>query len=168
MIAADTSTWVAFLEGGAGEDAQLLDKALEDRPIPASPQYGAFSPRHHFRVMESCSTLLSTEVLCHTVLRETPFRLRLRHHPSRGLQFLFDIQRELNHALRHLFGRLTSKVLKHQLLNIEPHKITQQERATARGENKIAMPVIHDDQVALSIESRAPQFPANSFKGVAR
>jgi hypothetical protein len=26
MIAADTSTWVAFLEGGAGEDAQLLDK----------------------------------------------------------------------------------------------------------------------------------------------
>src|SRR6267143_5067665 len=31
MIAADTSRWVAFLEGGAGEDAQLLDKALEDR-----------------------------------------------------------------------------------------------------------------------------------------
>jgi hypothetical protein len=25
MIAADTSTWVAFLEGDAGEDAQLLD-----------------------------------------------------------------------------------------------------------------------------------------------
>ena len=33
MIAADTSTWVAFLEGGAGEDAQLLDKALEDRQV---------------------------------------------------------------------------------------------------------------------------------------
>ena len=27
MIAADTSRWVAFLEGGAGEDAQLLDRA---------------------------------------------------------------------------------------------------------------------------------------------
>jgi len=36
MIAADTSTWVAFLEGGAGEDAQLLDK----RWRPASG-YGA-------------------------------------------------------------------------------------------------------------------------------
>ncbi len=28
MSAADTSTWVAFLEGDAGHDAQLLDKAL--------------------------------------------------------------------------------------------------------------------------------------------
>jgi uncharacterized protein with PIN domain len=33
MIAADTSTWVAFLEGDAGEDAQLLDKALADRHL---------------------------------------------------------------------------------------------------------------------------------------
>jgi predicted nucleic acid-binding protein len=31
MIAADTSTWVAYLEGSGGEDAQLLDQALEDR-----------------------------------------------------------------------------------------------------------------------------------------
>jgi hypothetical protein len=31
MIAADTGTWVVFLEGGRGEDAQLLDRALEDR-----------------------------------------------------------------------------------------------------------------------------------------
>ena len=37
MIAADTSTWVAFLEGGAGEDAQLLDKALEDRQVAMVP-----------------------------------------------------------------------------------------------------------------------------------
>jgi predicted nucleic acid-binding protein len=37
MIAADTSTWVAFLEGGAGEDAQLLDKALEDRQVVMVP-----------------------------------------------------------------------------------------------------------------------------------
>src|SRR6266481_3894118 len=37
MIAADTSTWVAFLEGGAGEDAQLLDKALEDRQVVMMP-----------------------------------------------------------------------------------------------------------------------------------
>ena len=37
MIAADTSTWVAFLEGGAGEDAELLDKALEDRQVVMVP-----------------------------------------------------------------------------------------------------------------------------------
>ena len=37
MIAADTSTWVAFLEGGAGEDARRLDKALEDRQVVMVP-----------------------------------------------------------------------------------------------------------------------------------
>jgi len=37
MIAADTSTWVAFLEGGAGEDAWLLDRALEDRQVVMVP-----------------------------------------------------------------------------------------------------------------------------------
>jgi predicted nucleic acid-binding protein len=37
MIAADTSTWIAFLEGGKGEDAQLLDKALEDRQVLMVP-----------------------------------------------------------------------------------------------------------------------------------
>ena len=31
MIAADTSTWIAFLQGDPGEDAALLDKALADR-----------------------------------------------------------------------------------------------------------------------------------------
>jgi predicted nucleic acid-binding protein len=33
MIAADTSTWIAFLEGARGEDVQLLDKALEDQQV---------------------------------------------------------------------------------------------------------------------------------------
>ncbi len=37
MIAADTSTWVAFLQGDEGEDAQLLDKALEDRQVLMAP-----------------------------------------------------------------------------------------------------------------------------------
>ena len=37
MIAADTSTWIAFLEGSKGEDAQLLDKALEDRQVVMAP-----------------------------------------------------------------------------------------------------------------------------------
>ena len=37
MIAADTSTWIAFLEGDAGEDAELLDKALADRQVVMVP-----------------------------------------------------------------------------------------------------------------------------------
>ena len=33
MIAADTSTWIAFLEGDAGNDVRLLDKALADAQV---------------------------------------------------------------------------------------------------------------------------------------
>ena len=37
MIAADTSTWVAFLEARGGEDTQVLDRALEDRQVLMAP-----------------------------------------------------------------------------------------------------------------------------------
>jgi predicted nucleic acid-binding protein len=37
MIAVDTSTWIAFLEGNEGADARLLDKALEDRQVLMVP-----------------------------------------------------------------------------------------------------------------------------------
>jgi predicted nucleic acid-binding protein len=37
MIAADTSTWVAFLEGERGQDAELLDQALKDRQVVMVP-----------------------------------------------------------------------------------------------------------------------------------
>ncbi len=37
MIAVDTSTWIAFLEGKEGADARLLDKALEDRQVLMVP-----------------------------------------------------------------------------------------------------------------------------------
>ncbi len=37
MIAADTSTWIAYLEGSQGEDAQLLDQALRDRQVVMVP-----------------------------------------------------------------------------------------------------------------------------------
>jgi len=37
MIAADTSTWVAFLEGLGGEDVHMLDKALVDRQVVMVP-----------------------------------------------------------------------------------------------------------------------------------
>ena len=37
MIAADTSTWIAFFEGEPGEDTQLLDRALADRQVLMVP-----------------------------------------------------------------------------------------------------------------------------------
>jgi len=37
MIAADTSTWIAYLEGDGGEDADLLDRAAEDRQLLMAP-----------------------------------------------------------------------------------------------------------------------------------
>jgi predicted nucleic acid-binding protein len=37
MIAADTSTWIGFLEGDAGEDIEMLAKALGDRQVVMTP-----------------------------------------------------------------------------------------------------------------------------------
>jgi predicted nucleic acid-binding protein len=37
MIAVDTSTWIAFLQGARGEDVELLDKALQDRLVLMAP-----------------------------------------------------------------------------------------------------------------------------------
>ena len=37
MIAVDTSTWIAFLEGDGGEDTELLDRALQDRQVLMAP-----------------------------------------------------------------------------------------------------------------------------------
>lgn len=37
MIAADTSTWIAFLEGESGDDVQMLDQALRDRQVVMAP-----------------------------------------------------------------------------------------------------------------------------------
>jgi|SRR5579863_6617992 len=37
MIAVDTSTWIAFLEGDGGEDVDLLDRALQDRQVLMAP-----------------------------------------------------------------------------------------------------------------------------------
>jgi hypothetical protein len=37
MIAADTSTWIGFLEGDGGEDIEMLAKALGDRQVVIVP-----------------------------------------------------------------------------------------------------------------------------------
>jgi hypothetical protein len=37
LIAADTSTWIAFLEGESGDDIQMLARALTDRQVVMVP-----------------------------------------------------------------------------------------------------------------------------------
>jgi predicted nucleic acid-binding protein len=37
LIAADTSTWVAFFQGESGRDVQILDTALEDKQVLMPP-----------------------------------------------------------------------------------------------------------------------------------
>lgn len=37
MIAVDTSTWIAYLQGDRGKDAELLDRALQDRQVLMVP-----------------------------------------------------------------------------------------------------------------------------------
>lgn len=37
MIAADTSTWIAYLQGASGDDTLLLDQALQDRQLVMVP-----------------------------------------------------------------------------------------------------------------------------------
>jgi predicted nucleic acid-binding protein len=37
MIAVDTSSWIAFLQGDAGADTELLDRALQDRQVLMAP-----------------------------------------------------------------------------------------------------------------------------------
>ena len=37
MIAVDTSSWLAFLQGDAGEDVELLDRTLQDRQVLMAP-----------------------------------------------------------------------------------------------------------------------------------
>ncbi|MGA2738129.1 MAG: PIN domain-containing protein [Bryobacteraceae bacterium] len=37
MIAVDTSSWIAFLQGDAGDDVELLDRALQDRQVLMAP-----------------------------------------------------------------------------------------------------------------------------------
>lgn len=37
MIAADTSTWIAFFEGEGGDDVRMLSQALGDRQVVMAP-----------------------------------------------------------------------------------------------------------------------------------
>ena len=37
MIAADTSTWIAFFQGETGKDVEILDRSLQDRQVLMAP-----------------------------------------------------------------------------------------------------------------------------------
>lgn len=37
MSAADTSTWIAYLQGDAGKDVEILDRGLENRQVLMAP-----------------------------------------------------------------------------------------------------------------------------------
>jgi len=37
MMAADTSTWIAFFQGAAGKDVEILDQSLENRQVLMAP-----------------------------------------------------------------------------------------------------------------------------------
>lgn len=37
MISADTSTWIAFLQGDFGQDTEILDQALGDKQVVMAP-----------------------------------------------------------------------------------------------------------------------------------
>ena len=39
MIAVDTSTWIGFLQGDRGADAELLDRALQDAGKPRATDW---------------------------------------------------------------------------------------------------------------------------------
>jgi hypothetical protein len=62
MIAADTSAWIAFFEGCAGDDVQLLDRALKDRQVlmirehskPGANSNSSIFKRNHAEFPKAC------------------------------------------------------------------------------------------------------------------
>ncbi|HEX7362222.1 MAG TPA: PIN domain-containing protein [Bryobacteraceae bacterium] len=65
MIAADSGTWIAFLQEGAGADVQLLDRALADRQVLMVPAVLAellSDPKLPSEVAKTLSELPTTEI----------------------------------------------------------------------------------------------------------
>ena len=58
MIAVDTSTWIAFLQGDGGADVELLDRALQDRQVLMAPVVLAEVLSDPDLRSEVCETLL--------------------------------------------------------------------------------------------------------------
>src|SRR6266481_5159182 len=80
MIAVDTSTWIAFLEGDAGEDVELLDRALQDRQVLMAPVVlteALSAPELSSEVSETLSELPLIEVSAGYWQRASALRARV-------------------------------------------------------------------------------------------
>src|SRR5579863_3098338 len=74
---------------------------------------------------------------------------------------------QLDHPLQELIAGKSHEVAQDQLLGIESDEIAELERLAARGEDKVAMAVVDDDEVALGIEAGAPRSAGRPLEGVA-
>src|SRR5580704_10785247 len=83
-------------------------------------------------------------------------------------ELLFRIQRQLDHSLEQLIRRCSGKILQHQLFDIQSHQVTQLQCTIARRKHKVAMTTVDDDDIAIAVETTAPQFSSRPFKRVAR
>ncbi len=63
MIAADTSTWVAYLQGLTGDDIRLLDRALDDRQVLMPPVVLAELLSDPGLALEAASALLDLPLM---------------------------------------------------------------------------------------------------------
>jgi predicted nucleic acid-binding protein len=63
VIAADTSTWVAYLQGETGDDIRLLDRALDDRQVVLPPVVLAELLSDPKLAAEAASALLDLPVI---------------------------------------------------------------------------------------------------------
>ena len=80
---------------------------------------------------------------------------------------LLRTEGQLDHPLQQLIAGQPHEVAQDQLLGVEPEEVAELERLAARGEDKVAMAVVDDDEVALGIEAGAPRSPGRPLEGVA-
>src|SRR5665213_3341301 len=88
--------------------------------------------------------------------------------PSVLAQMLLGIQRQFQQALQQLIRRNSDEILEHELLGEQATDVAELERLAARSVDEIAMTIVDDDEIALDVEPRPPQFPGCLVKGVSR
>jgi hypothetical protein len=84
------------------------------------------------------------------------------------LELLFRIERQLDHSLEQLVRRCSRKILEHQLFDVQSYQVTQLQRTIARRKHKVAMTAVDDDDIAIAIETAAPQFSGRPLERVTR
>jgi hypothetical protein len=90
MIAADTSTWIAFLQGDNGEDTQLLDRVLDI--VSEFPQTIHRYSRNIFSDEDSHPSAADEFNRCHLLLGQTGSVIEARHGPP-GVRGGYSVNR---------------------------------------------------------------------------